>query len=113
MSHFAKVVNGIVEEVIVADSKEWCETYKGGTWVQTSYNTYGGVHKLDGTPLRANYAGIGYTYDSEADAFYAPQPYGSWTLNQTSYIWEAPKPYPAEGGAYVWNEDALDWEEII
>jgi hypothetical protein len=112
MSHFAKVVSGIVEEVIVADSKEWCETYKGGTWVQTSYNTYGGVHKLGGEPLRANYAGIGYTYDADADVFYAPQPFESWILNTKTYVWEAPKPYPAEGGAYVWNEHALDWDQL-
>lgn len=111
MAHFAKVVNGIVEEVIVADSQEWCDTHKGGTWVQTSYNTYGNQHKLNGTPLRANYAGIGYTYDSQEDVFYAPKPYNSWTLDTNTYVWKAPIERPATG-AYDWDETLLSWIAI-
>lgn len=112
MAHFAEIINGVVERVIVADTKEWCENNLGGTWVQTSYNTHGGVHALGGTPLRANYAGIGYTYDAEADVFYAPQPYASWILNTTSYLWEAPVAYPEDGSVYTWNEETTSWELI-
>ena len=110
MSHFAKVVDGVVEQVIVADTQEWCETNLGGTWVQTSYNTIGGEHKLSGTPLHKNYAGIGYTWDGTG--FAAPQPYASWTLNEDTYLWEAPVAYPADGKAYTWNEDDQEWVEI-
>ena len=88
MSHFAKVEDGIVTQVIVAE-QEFVDT-QAGIWVQTSYNTHGGQHTLGNTPLRKNYAGIGYTYDSTRDAFYAPQPYASWTLNETSCLWEPP-----------------------
>ena len=88
MAHYAEIVDGVVERVIVADTKEWCETNLDGTWVQTSYNTHGGVHALGGTPLRANFAGIGYTYDPIADVFYAPQTFPSWILNTTSYLWK-------------------------
>ena len=88
MAHFAKVVDGIVEQVIVADNQEWCEENLGGTWVQTSYNTFGNVHKLGGTPLHKNYAGIGYSWDGEG--FAAPQPYPSWSLDLYSYLWQAP-----------------------
>jgi hypothetical protein len=110
MAHFAKVVNGVVEQVIVADNAEWCKTNLGGEWVQTSYNTYAGEHKLGGTPLHKNYAGIGYTFDGTG--FAAPQPYASWTLNSDTYIWEAPTPMPTDGKAYSWNEADLEWVEI-
>jgi hypothetical protein len=110
MSHFAKVTNGIVEQVIVADTKEWCEANLGGTWVQTSYNTYGGVHTQGGTPLHKNYAGIGYTFDGTG--FAAPQPYASWTLDESSYVWQAPVSMPEDGKPYVWNEDDLAWVEL-
>lgn len=110
MAHFAEVINGVVERVIVADSKEWCESNLGGTWVQTSYNTIGGEHKLGGTPLHKNYAGIGYTFDGVG--FAAPQPYASWTLNSNSYLWEAPTPMPTDGKLYTWNEEDLEWVEI-
>jgi hypothetical protein len=110
MAHFAEVVDGVVERVIVADSKEWCQANLGGTWVQTSYNTYGGVHTLGGTPLHKNYAGIGYTFDGTG--FAAPQPYASWALNTTSYLWEAPVAYPEDGNAYTWNEETTSWELI-
>lgn len=110
MAHFAEVVDGVVERVIVADSAEWCKTNLGGTWVQTSYNTHGGVHTLGGTPLHKNYAGIGYTFDGIG--FAAPQPFPSWTLNETSYLWEAPVAMPEDHNAYTWNEETTSWELI-
>jgi len=110
MAHFAEVVDGVVERVIVADSAEWCKANLGGTWVQTSYNTKGGVHTLGGTPLHKNYAGIGYTFDGTG--FAAPQPYASWTLDETSYLWEAPVAYPEDGNLYTWNEEDTSWELI-
>ena len=88
MAHFAKVLDGIVQRVIVAEQDyidQLVET-QPGEWIQTSYNTRGGVHSGGGTPLRKNFAGIGYHYDAAADAFYEPQPYPSWTLNTTSYV---------------------------
>jgi hypothetical protein len=111
MAHYAKVENGIVTQVIVADNKEWCENNLGGTWVQTSYNTIGGVHLNNGSPLYKNYAGIGYTFDGTG--FAAPQPYPSWTLNADTYFWEAPTTMPkVTGKEYYWSEDDLSWREI-
>jgi len=110
MAHFAQVENGIVTQVIVADTQQWCETNLGGTWVQTSYNTHAGVHTLGGTPLNKNYAGIGYTFDGIG--FAAPQPFPSWALNKDTYVWEAPTPMPNDGKAYQWNEAATSWVEI-
>jgi len=110
MAHFAKVVNGVVEQVIVADNADWCKANLGGEWVQTSYNTYAGEHKLGGTPLHKNYAGIGYTFDGTG--FAAPQPYESWSLYADSYLWEAPTPMPTDGKLYVWNEANLAWEAV-
>ena len=110
MSHFAKVVDGVVEQVIVADNKEWCQANLGGTWVQTSYNTQGNVHTLGGTPLHKNYAGVGYTWDGTG--FAAPQPFASWTLNADSYLWEAPTPMPVDDKRYEWDEATLSWKEI-
>ena len=110
MAHFAKVVDGIVEQVIVADTKEWCEANLGGEWVQTSYNTIGGVHTLGGTPLHKNYAGIGYSWDGTG--FAAPQPYPSWSLNQDTYIWEAPTSMPTDGKLYNWDEPTTSWVEV-
>jgi len=110
MSHFAKIKNGFVETVIVAE-QGFIDTQEG-TWVQTSYNTYGGQHILGGTPLRKNYAGIGYTYDSTRDAFYAPQPYPSWTFNETTCLWEPPVARPDDGKMYEWNEDTTSWVEV-
>ena len=80
-------------------------------WKQTSYNTSGGVHKLDGTPLRKNHAGIGYTYDEDKDAFIPKQPFNSWTLNEDTCLWEAPSAYPDDGKRYEWNEETISWEE--
>jgi hypothetical protein len=112
MSHFAEVVNGIVTRVIVADTKEWCEQYLGGTWVQTSYNTVAGEHVLGETPLRKNYAGIGYIYDDQLDAFYAPQPFESWDLDTETCVWKAPVPMPEDGKLYAWDEESVSWKEV-
>ena len=114
MSHFAKVLDGKVVQVIVAEL-EFFETFidsSPGTWIQTSYNTFGNTHKLGGTPLRGNYAGIGFTYDHQNDVFIAPKPYASWLLNQSSWLWEAPIPYPDDDLNYIWNETTKNWEEI-
>ena len=111
MAHFAKVNNGIVEQVIVAEP-EFFDTFvdsSPGQWIQTSYNTHGGVHLLGGTPLRKNYAGIGFTYDATKDAFIPPKPYASWTLNEDSCLWEAPVAYPDDGENYVWDEPTTAW----
>jgi hypothetical protein len=110
MAHFAEVVDGVVERVIVADSKEWCQANLGGTWVQTSYNTHGGVHSQGGTPLHKNYAGIGYTFDGTG--FAAPQPYASWTLDEETYLWQAPVTMPDDGNLYTWNEETTSWVEV-
>lgn len=116
MSHFAKIEDNLVTTVIVAE-QDFIDTLEG-TWVQTSYNTRGGVHyDQDGNPdggvaLRKNYAGIGGIYDSSKDAFYASKPYASWTLNESTCQWEAPIDKPSDafinGGdkAYYWDEDA-------
>jgi len=113
MSHFAKVTDGKVTQVIVAE-KEFFDTYVDSTpgeWIQTSYNTQGGVHKLGGTPLRGNYAGIGYIYDRANDVFYAPQPYASWVLNKTTWSWEAPVAMPTDDKRYTWDEATTSWVE--
>jgi hypothetical protein len=110
MAHFAKVTDGIVEQVIVASDAEWCETHLGGVWVQTSYNTKGNVHLLGGIPLHKNYAGIGYTWDGVG--FAAPKPFESWVLNPDSYLWEAPTPMPTDGKIYNWDEETLSWVEV-
>jgi len=119
MAHFAKVLNGEVVDVIVAE-ESFMETFvdsSPGEWIQTSYNTRGGQHYDpetgevdDGTPLRKNYAGVGFTYDAQADAFYPPKPYESWTLNEETYIWDAPSECP-DDGEYVWNENSTSWVE--
>lgn len=110
MGHYAKVEDEIVTNVIVAE-QDFIDT-QDGTWVQTSYNTHGGQHRLGGKPLRKNYAGIGYTYDSTRDAFYEPQPFTSWTLNQTTCQWEPPVAYPNDGNDYEWDEETTNWIEV-
>ena|SRR6056300_1104584 len=108
MSHYAKVKDGKVIKVIKAEA-DFFDNFVDdtpGKWIQTSYNTHGGVHKLGGTPLRKNFAGVGYTYDKTRDAFYAPQPYASWTLNETTCHWEPPVAKPNDGNTYSWNETA-------
>ena len=109
MAHYAKIEDGVVTQVIVADSKEWCEANLGGTWVQTSYNTHGNQHP-ENRPLNKNYAGIGYSWDGTG--FFAPQPFASWSLNSETYLWEAPTPMPTDGKFYRWDEDTTAWVEI-
>jgi hypothetical protein len=114
MSHFAKVLDGKVTQVIVAEP-EFFETFvdsSPGAWIQTSYNTRGNQHP-EGRPLRGNYAGVGFIYDAKNDVFYAPQPFASWTLNQSTWLWEAPTPYPQDGKIYLWDEATTSWKEIV
>jgi hypothetical protein len=114
MGHFAKVVDGKVSQVIVAEP-EFFDTFvdsSPGQWLQTSYNTIGNKHTQGGTPLRGNYAGVGYTYDAVNDVFVAPQPFPSWTLN-TDYLWEAPTPVPVDDKLYIWDEPTLAWKELV
>ena len=115
MSHFAQIdENNIVTQVIVIE-QDVVDTGLFGdptSWIQTSYNTSGGVHLLGGTPLRKNYAGIGYTYDSTRDAFIPPKPFNSWTLNESSCLWEAPTPMPTDDKMYSWDEETTSWIEI-
>jgi hypothetical protein len=114
MTHFAKVVDGKVTQVIVAEP-EFFETFvdsSPGEWIQTSYNTHGGVHANGGTPLRKNYAGVGYIYDRTRDAFIPPQPYLSWSLNEETCLWDCPVAYPNDGKRYTWNEETLSWIEV-
>lgn len=112
MAHFAKVNNGIVEQVIVADP-EFFDTFvdnSPGEWIQTSYNTRGGQHP-EGRPLRYNFAGIGYTYDKDRDAFIPPKPFPSWILNEDTCTWKAPVALPTDDKLYVWNEEIKNWSE--
>ncbi len=112
MAHFAEVdENGVVLRVLVVPDAQESRGQEfladdlglGGTWVQTSYNA----------SIRKNYAGIGYTYDADRDAFIAPQPYASWILNEDTCQWEAPVPYPTDGVMYIWNEETTDWEATV
>ena len=110
MSHFAKVHNGIVTQVLVAE-QDFIDNHTTGTWVQTSYNTHGGIHYAPnsntpdgGTPLRFNFAGIGYTYDLGREAFYPPRPFPSWSLNELTCLWEPPVSMPDDGKHYWWQE---------
>ena len=129
MAHFAKLdQDNIVITINVVHNNELLvdgvETEQKGidflnnlfntsdNWKQTSYNSNGGVHKLGGTPLRKNYAGIGYAYDEARDAFIPPQPYPSWTLNEDTCLWKAPVAYPDDGKDYGWNEETTSWDEI-
>ena len=115
MSHFAQIDdNNIVTQVIVAE-QDFINSGAVGDpskWIQTSYNTFGGQHKNGGTPLRKNYAGIGYIYDPVRDAFYTPKPFNSWSLNEDTCLWEAPTPYPTDGKIYDWNEASKSWVKI-
>jgi len=124
MAHFAKIGTGnIVLRVHTIHNNE-APTEEAGqeflrrthknkdTYKQTSYNTYGGVHLLGGTPFRKNYAGRNYTFDEARDAFIPPKPYPSWTLNETTCLWEAPVAYPDDDKSYTWNEETTSWDEI-
>jgi hypothetical protein len=120
MSHYAKVLNGIVTHVIVAEA-DFFHTFvdtSPGQWIQTSYNTRGNVHYAanshtpdGGTAIRGNFAGVGHIYDSTHDVFYPPSPYPSWTLNTTSWTWQPPTPYPSSGN-YTWNEATKAWVAV-
>jgi hypothetical protein len=122
MSHFAKVTDGKVTQVIVAEA-EFFKTYVDSTpgeWIQTSYNTRGGVHYAPnsntpdgGVALRGNYAGIGYTYDRTNDVFYAPQPFPSWTISAPDWTWKAPVAMPTDGKQYSWDEETKNWVEVV
>ena len=125
MAHFAELIDGIVARVIVVSNADtasngvedgaigaaFCANLLGGEWVQTSYNTSGGVNSAGGTALRFNYAGIGYTYDTVRDAFIAPQPYESWVLDEATCRWEAPVAMPSEG-LWVWDEATVSWVAV-
>ena len=120
MAHWAELdENNIVTRVLVGSNEDPDEGYQwlidnlGGTWVKTSYNTQGGVHSLGGTPLRKNYAGIGYSYDADRDAFIPPKPFNSWLLNEDTCLWDAPTPYPTDGKMYRWVEEDLNWQEVV
>jgi len=119
MAHFAEIdENNIVLRVLVTDNKDtnegldWLESRLGGTWIKTSYNTTRGKHTNGGTPLRKNFAGIGYTFDAERDAFIPPQPFESWVLNEETCNWEAPTSMPDNGKFYTWDEETLTWVEV-
>ena len=123
MGHYAKVLNTVVTEVIVAEAS-FFDTFvdtSPGAWIQTSYNTRGGIYYIPNTntpdpdqskALRANYAGIGYTYDQTNDVFYAPQPYPSWTISAPTWTWQPPVPYPTDGKVYIWDEATTSWVEV-
>ena len=114
MAHYAKVENALVTQVIVAEP-EFFDTFvdsSPGEWIQTSYNTKRGVHLNGGTPLRKNYAGVGYTYDSTRDAFYSPKPFNSWTLDESSCTWEPPIERPNDENMYYWDEENRQWSTV-
>jgi hypothetical protein len=122
MSHWAEIdENNIVLRVLVGDERamteeesyQWLLDNLGGTWIQTSYNTKGGVHGLGGTPLRKNYAGIGFTYDETLDAFIPPKPHDSWSLNEETCLWEAPIPKPTDTELYVWDDETDNWRLLF
>ena len=127
MAHFAKINtdNIVVDVVVVKDNEiliDGAENEQKGidflnslfntnyNWKQTSYNTLGNVHAGGGTPFRKNYAGKGMIYDSDRDAFYVPKPFNSWTLNETTCLWEAPVEWPGDGKRYKWNEENRSWD---
>jgi hypothetical protein len=125
MAHYAfindnnvvtQVIVGRDEDEVVDGISDWEAYYgerHGQTCLRTSYNTRAGQHTEGGTPFRGNYAGIGYTYDEDLDAFIPPQPYASWALNEATYSWDAPVEYPTDGGDYVWNENQKNWEAVV
>lgn len=120
MAHFAKVINNRVTQVIVAEQDFIDSGAVGdpGYWIQTSYNTRGGVHyDADGNPdggvaLRGNYAGVGYVYDAVNDVFYPTKPHPSWVLNTSNWSWEAPIPMPTDGKLYSWDESTKTWTVV-
>ena len=115
MSHFAKVENGIVTQVLVVEPDFVATGALGdpGSWIQTSYNTINNQHTQGGEPLRGNYAGIGYTYDAENVVFIPPKPYQSWMLQRATWSWVPPMPAPADGKPYTWNEETKSWDQVV
>ena len=125
MAHFAKLGVGNIVETVEVVHNDVATTEQAGVdflnnlyktndvWKQTSYNTTGGVHTLDGTPFRKNYAGIGYKYDEDRDAFIPPKLYESWTLNESTCLWNPPIPKPADEKFYKWNEETTSWDEVV
>ena len=113
MAHFAEIdQDSVVLRVIVCDEDATGQAFLqqlGGTWVQTSYNTKKGVHTLGGTPLRKNFAGIGYTYDVGRDAFIPPKPYDSWVLNESTCVWDPPTACPGSQFDWQWDENTTSW----
>jgi hypothetical protein len=124
MAHFAKLGTGNIVERVEVVHNDIATTEQAGAdflnnlyktkdvWKMTSYNTFGGVHKLGGTPFRKNYAGTGYLYDQARDAFIPPKPFNSWTLNEDTCRWEAPVAYPNDGQKYIWNEQNQTWDLV-
>jgi hypothetical protein len=112
MAHYAKIENGIVTAVIVAEQDFINSLEDANSYVQTSYNTREGVHELGGTPLRKNFAGIGFTYDTGRDAFIPPKPHDSWILNENTCLWNSPIPHPEDGKHYRWDEETQTWDLI-
>lgn len=115
MAHFAKIdENNIVVDVIYTEYDNWLDSpdVLPGNWIKTSYRTKGGVHLDGGTPLRKNFASIGFTYDANKDAFIGPQPFNSWILNNETCLWEAPTPKPQTGN-YYWDEQTTSWIELV
>ena len=114
MAHYAEVINGVVRRVIVAE-QDFIDSGAVGTptrWIQTSYNTFSGVHRLGGTPLRKNFAGIGYTFDEKRDAFIPPKHYQSWILDEQTCQWVPPIKPPQDWRTYQWDESRLNWVEV-
>tara|TARA_X000001382_G_scaffold77268_1_gene54083 strand:- start:5465 stop:5812 length:348 start_codon:yes stop_codon:yes gene_type:complete len=114
MAHYAKVVDGKVTQVIVAEA-DFFDTFvdtSPGEWIQTSYNTLKGVHQTGGTQLRKNFAGIGFDYDRTRDAFIPPKPFASWVLDEDTCVYEPPTAYPTDGKMYEWDEDNTTWKEV-
>lgn len=121
MAHYAKVLNGVVQKVIVAEP-DFFQTFvddSPGEWIQASYNTIGGVHydpntnePDGGTPLRKNYPSPGFSYDYQRDAFIPPKPYASWVLNEQTCLWEPPFPPPNDGNTYAWDEQTQQWVKV-
>ena len=119
MAHWAELdENNIVTRVVVGNNDDANEGYDwlvenlGGTWMKTSYNTYGGVHSLNGEPFRKNYAGIDFTYDENRDAFIPPKPFESWILDEETCLWRSPVTYPTDGDFYIWDEETLAWSRV-
>jgi hypothetical protein len=118
MAHFAEIdENGVVLRVIVGvdeplDGEAIYAGTTGTVWKKTSYNTIAGEHRLGGTPFRKNYAGIGYTYDSQRDAFIPPQPFSSWSLDEQTCQWNPPTPIPNDGSMYAWDEATTSWVAV-